>query len=80
MSDKLAQAEESGIELSEQDLDAVAGGIAGVNIGVGAVAQGSELAFTNTQAFTGAFSNGIASVGAGVGAGVAVSVNTPSLH
>lgn len=79
MSNKLNQPQETSIELSEQDLDAVAGGVAGVNIDVSAIAQGSELAFTNTQAFTGAFSNGIASVGAGAGAGVAVSVNRPTL-
>ena len=78
MSNKPA-AQESDIELSEQDLETVAGGVAGINIDVGAIAQGSELAFTNTQAFTGAFSNGIASVGAGVGGGVAVSVNKPLL-
>jgi|GEM_PF-4303138 len=79
MSDNLVQAQESDIELSEQDLEAVAGGVASVGIDVGAIAQGSELAFTNTQAFTGAFSNGIASVSAGIGGGVAVSVNKPSL-
>lgn len=79
MSDKPLQAQESSIELSEQDLEAVAGGVAGVNINVGAIAQGSELAFTDTKAFTGAFSNGIASVGAGAGAGVAVSINQPPL-
>jgi thiamine pyrophosphate-dependent acetolactate synthase large subunit-like protein len=79
MSDKLTQVQEGCIELSEQDLETVAGGVAGVSIDVGSFAQGSELAFTNTQAFTGAFSNGIASVGAGIGAGVSVSVNKPSL-
>lgn len=79
MSDKLAQPQESSLELSDQDLEAVAGGFAGVSIDVGTIAQGSELAFTDTQAFTGAVSTGIASVGFGVGAGVAVSVDQPSL-
>ena len=79
MTDKLVQAQESDMELSEQDLEAVAGGAAGVGIDVSTIAQGSELAFTNAQAFTGAFSNGIASVGAGAGAGVAVSINQPAL-
>lgn len=79
MSNNCTQPPESDIELSEQELEAVAGGIAGVSIGVGALAQGSELAFTDTKAFTGAFSNGFASVGAGAGAGVAVSINKPSL-
>lgn len=79
MSNKPIQANETSIELSEQELEAVAGGVAGVNIGVGAIAQGSELAFTDTKAFTGAFSNGFASVGVGAGAGVAVSIDKPSL-
>jgi hypothetical protein len=67
------------VELSEQDLDAVAGGVAAVNIDIGAIAQGSQLAFTDTNATTVAFSNGIASVGAGAGFGVAVGVNNPTV-
>ncbi|XGV94308.1 MAG: hypothetical protein ACAF41_00560 (plasmid) [Leptolyngbya sp. BL-A-14] len=78
MADNLVQTQDSSIELSEEDLEAVAGGVAGVTIDIGTVAQGSEIAFTDTKAFTGAFSNGFASVGTGVGAGVAVSLNKPS--
>jgi hypothetical protein len=79
MSDKITQTQDNGIELSEQDLDAVSGGVAAVNIDIGAIAQGSNLAFTNTLASTVAFSNGTASVGAGTGAGVAVGIDQPTI-
>ena len=52
MSDKLAQSQETSIELSEQDLDAVAGGIALSFADATGVAFGNNFAATANSADT----------------------------
>jgi hypothetical protein len=79
MSDKLTQAQETSIELSEQDLEAVAGGVAGgAIIGIDGFAQGELLADVNTLASTQAVAQGPATVSTGIGAVVSIGLDKPS--
>ncbi len=78
MSDQIIPAQDTSIELSEQDLEAVAGGAAGVNVGIGAAAQGTLSALTNSSVITNAISEGPISIAIGTGIGVAVGINKPS--
>jgi hypothetical protein len=78
MSDNLMPAQETNIELSEQELDAVAGGIAGIDIGLDVFAKGDVAALTNANIKTTSVSQGPVSIAIATGVGVAVGIDKPS--